>query len=116
MNKGRIPSVVTFDIFDTLIARRCYRPHGVFEIMERRLGIETVLGCRVGCVLGGLRLGGAAGQSPAGLAPDDPAAREFATAGVSAIRAAQALYWPRLRRVADVEGGRAGGHAKTPRR
>lgn len=47
MNKGRIPSVVTFDIFDTLIARRCYRPHAVFEIMEQRLGIENFAQARI---------------------------------------------------------------------
>jgi hypothetical protein len=31
----------SFDVFDTLIARRCIEPHRVFEKLERRSGIEA---------------------------------------------------------------------------
>ena len=41
------PLVRSFDMFDTLVARRCIEPHAVFQEMERRSGITNLASARV---------------------------------------------------------------------
>ena len=41
-----LPSVRTFDVFDTLIARRCIEPFKVFEIIGKRLDLPTFAAAR----------------------------------------------------------------------
>lgn len=49
LNKERDerPIVKSFDMFDTLVGRRCVDPHGVFLEMERRSGIPNLASARI---------------------------------------------------------------------
>lgn len=41
------PSINTFDVFDTLIARRCIEPHAIFEMVAAQAKIENFVAARI---------------------------------------------------------------------
>ncbi|MBB5694867.1 hypothetical protein [Muricoccus pecuniae] len=42
----------SFDLFDTLIARRCVQPHAVFDLVEQRLGLTGFAALRIAAEAG----------------------------------------------------------------